>query len=214
MASLKTTFTTHDGSTIMITEPTKEVLKKIDRVEETLHKVAINYVEINIAPEVIKRMKELIWEGGSNMQGMAWAYWTKRKGQKDWRLIYPSSRFRNFTWSTRNKTVLNYPILPTSYRRYRKNRTKIKQGQYAMFDSGRLITSFRVLGKFSQTNESILNLGSTRENILNQHEFGTSHIPRRPIMKPVFLWFDNNTKLKENMMINIMKETVKQVKGF
>lgn len=206
------TFKSEGGSSIVVYEPTKNVIKKLDQIQSTLHKVAINYIDTKVAPEIMKRMKELIWQGGSNMNGMAWAYWTKRKGEKNWRLVYPSTRMTNFTWSTKNKRVYNYPILPSSYRKYRTNRTKIKQGQFALFDTGRLITSFKVIGKFSLNDSSMLTVGSTRENILNAQEFGTARIPRRPVMQPVFIWFDNNTSYKKKIMFDIMNITVKTVK--
>jgi len=210
----KYTFTTSGGSSYILIEPTKAVNKKIDEITRNVPIASAKYTEDVLYPLVRKKMMELIWAGGSNKTGFTWGYWSmQRRGNYKkggvvsggWQLVYPSRRMTRFSYSKFGSKKL--PILPRSYSRYRKYRKKFKYGQFALFDSGRLITGFHISSSVVGKYEAQVVVGNKR-SYLDDHEFGSPTSPKRQIVAPIHDWFINNKSLLRKTMTKIIRNAM------
>jgi hypothetical protein len=175
------------------------------KVDEYFFRNAEFVMSTYLAREIIQYIRQLILKGGSNNPQFSWGYWQKKKG--GWSYI-GNRKGRSFTGSWSGKMGTKYPIHPKSYFR-RKVRRKPVAGQLALYDTGELYNSFRVVYRYHDSNEATIAVGSNTKK-LDYHEHGTES-PKRVMLAPTKKWLDKNKPLIDNVVKEILDQTNKDI---
>ncbi len=173
----------------------------------------------SFSKKMIQEMNRIIRRGGSEVSKFAWTYWIRKKGEKTWKSVKPTTSKRSYSWGVtkyRGRDI-SYPVHPHTYfgNAYfsRSQRRYPMQGEYAMTDVGSLrssITSFMNLDdknlkiKFYSKDDS-----GNRKILNNERGWQTSGgMVKRPIVQPAY---EKVAPLLEKYMIQSMKDTDKDV---
>lgn len=189
---------------ITINTQLPQLEKKLNKLEHHLSNIAYKTAKDYAVPKIVNEMQSLIMAGGSSIHALSWGYW-KEAGDS---YTYVKGKAPSFNFSTKSKAVKRYPIHPNSYLK-RKVRTRPKSGQYALYDTGKMYNSFRIVSSYKRINDALVSIGST-DRKFDLHEDGIK-VPQRMVLKPVAIWFENSS-VKKEMIDKIIKEFEHKVK--
>lgn len=154
----------------------------------------------SLGKKMLQEMKRIVKRGGSEINKYTWTYWTRKKGESNWKSKKPSTSKRTFSWGVTSyrgsNTVMNYPVHPATYFGdlyfSRGNRRYPRKGEFAMTDYGRLTKTLVTFNPTSNTNLSVKFYSANdrdNEKILKNEKgwiVPNSGLVRRPIVQPAF----------------------------
>lgn len=194
----------HGNFNTTITSDFSVLENKLNQFEKRFGKIAIKKTKQYAIKPMIEYVQQLMKSGGSSERKFSWGYW-ERKGSGDFKYRKGKSSWFTNSFTSSRKTQ-RYPINPKFYF-LRKVRKRPKSGQFALIDTKAMIKSFMVLGAFTVGNSTHIDFGNIDKKF-DIHEMGRG-VPQRTMLAPTIQWFENNKKLKEDMIQAIFKELEK-----
>lgn len=149
----------------------------------------------SFSQKMIQEMSRIIKRGGSETSKFAWTYWIRKKGDKAWKSVKPTTSKRSYSWgvTTYKGKDISYPVHPHTYfgKSYfsRSHRRFPTRGEYAMSDVGTLRSSLASFASISDTNMTVKFYSTSdkgNQKILNNERgWQTSGGKvKRPIIQP------------------------------
>lgn len=199
---------THNGK-VMI-----EVQHNIDKIDKHLFKVisgGVPKVGLKASRNIIYPVfqyeaKKLIESGGEESGYYAWGYWSRKRGAGNFRLVTgKKSTWFSDRWRNKGKAEVRYPIHPRSYMRYRQSRKIPRYNEFALHDTTKLLNGWFISLEQTKPYESTTHIRNWYWR-LDRHEYGTSRIPKRPIVEPTVRRMEADSVLQNQIMEYVSKE--------
>lgn len=175
--------------------------RHLNNLEQIFFRNAELVMSTTLAHEIIEFIRKLILSGGSPINRWSWGYWEHKLN--GWGYV-KGRKGKGFAGKWSGLIGVKYPIHPRSYFK-RKVRRKPAPNQLALYDTGELYNSFRVVYSYHDHNDATIAIGSTTKK-LDYHEEGTSS-PKRVILAPTKHWLDKNQPLLEKTITNVLLKT-------
>jgi len=186
-------------------------INKIDKhltkiISGGVPKVGIEATRKIIYPVFEFEAKKLIESGGEESGQYAWGYWSRKKGKGDFTLITnKKSTWFSDRWQHKGKAEVRYPIHPRSYFKYRQNRKIPRSNEFALHDTTKLLNGWFISLEQKKAYESTTHIRNWYWR-LDRHEYGTSRIPKRPIVEPTVKRLEADSMLQNYVMEYVKKE--------